>query len=63
MNKLGANITCINAAEAAHWQEQQHNGEGSSSGGEASYARMPGDGSEVPTRSEATAAHIDLAAG
>ncbi|KAF2433252.1 anthranilate synthase component I [Tothia fuscella] len=23
MNKLGANITCINTAEEAHWQEQQ----------------------------------------
>jgi len=23
MNKLGANITCINTAEAAHWHEQQ----------------------------------------
>lgn len=64
MNKLGANITCINTAEEAHFQEQQNGVELSSDdvkgGGEAAGR------SNLATRSResnGSPAHIDLAVG
>jgi hypothetical protein len=64
MNKLGANITCINTAEEAHFQEQQNGVELSSDdvkgGGEG------GGSSDLASHSSASngaPVHIDLAAG